>query len=120
VALAYLGSLLIVLIPSILASILYCRLARRLGVGKTWMLLSCAMLAVLSALFLCTARVSAIPEENWLRLGINFPQSISHLYGTFVWIILSPRQLMQFLVPLAIGWWFLRRKHDQGQLQLAS
>ena len=118
VALAYLGSLLIVVIPSILASVLYCWLARRLGVGKTWMLLSCAMLAVLSALFLCTAKVSAIPGDNWLRLGINSPQSISRLYGSFVWIILSPRQLMQFLVPLAIGWWFMRRKH--GQLELAS
>ncbi len=120
VALAYLGSLLIVVIPSILASVLYCWLARRLGVGKTWMLLSCAMLAVLSALFLCTAKVSGIPGENWLRLGINSPQSISRLYGLFGWIILSPRQLMQFLVPLAIGWRFMRRKHDRDQLQLAS
>jgi len=113
VALAYLGSLLIVVIPSILASILYCWLARRLGIGTKWILLSCAMLAVLSALFFCTAKVSAIPEENWLRLGFNSPQHISRLYGLFVWIVFSPRQLMQFLVPLVIGCWFLRCKGGQ-------
>jgi len=74
---------------------------------------------VLSALFFCTAKVSAIPEENWMKVGFN-PYYFSRLYGLFVWIILSPRQLMQFLVPLAIGCWFMRRKHDQSQLQLVS
>jgi hypothetical protein len=28
--------------------------------------------------------------------------------------------LAQIVIPIAVGWWFLRRKHDQGQLQLAS
>jgi hypothetical protein len=39
---------------------------------------------------------------------------------SYVWIFCNPRSLMEFIVPLAIGWWFLRRKPDQGRLQLAS
>jgi hypothetical protein len=39
---------------------------------------------------------------------------------SYVWIFCNPRSLMEFIVPLAIGWWFLRRKPDQGQLQLAT
>ncbi len=27
--------------------------------------------------------------------------------------------IAQLVVPLAIGWWFMRRKHDQGQLEPA-
>ncbi len=42
------------------------------------------------------------------------------LYGLIVDTLLNFRFLLHFIAPLAIGWWFLRRKHDQGQLQLAS
>jgi hypothetical protein len=120
VAVAYLGSVLTVVIPSIVASILYCWLAGRSGISKKWILLSCTILAVTAALPVCTAKVSATPAESWMRIGLWYPQSIRHLHYFFAWTFCRPQQLIQFLFPLAIGLWFMRRKHDQGQLQLAS
>jgi len=119
----YLMSLWTVVIPCILAAILYCRLARRLGVGQRWALLSCVTLALLVAMLSCSARISALPGKSALMYGIWNPcdfLSITKL-GWFVrWVFFSPRQLIQLLVPLAIGWWFIRRNRDQDKLQLAS
>ncbi|MGO9112275.1 MAG: HAAS signaling domain-containing protein [Thermoguttaceae bacterium] len=119
VALAYLGSLLIVVIPSIVASILYGWLARRSGISKKWILLSCTVLAVLAALPMCTAKVSAIPDENWMGLRLWYPPSIVQSYNFFFWTFCRPQQLMQFLVPLAVGLWFIRRNHGRDRLQPA-
>jgi hypothetical protein len=116
---AYLGSLLIVVIPSILASALYCRLAGRLGVGKRWMLLSCTVLALAAALVVSTAKVSNTPGESWMRIGIWLPQSVGHSYSFFFWTFCRPQQLMHFLVPLAIGWWFMRHNYRRSQLSNA-
>ncbi len=115
-ALPYFMSLLTVVIPCILASILYCHLARWLGIGKKWMLLSCAMLAVLGSMSHCFANLSPSPGHHALLWGGGIPITIGQLASVFC----RPRQLLQFLIPLAIGWWFLRRKHDHGQLQVAS
>jgi len=117
---AYLTSMSVVVIPSIVVSILYCWLVGRFGINKKWVLLSCTMLAVLAALPMCTAKVSLVPAESWARIGLWYPDSVGHLYYLFTWIFCHPQQLIQFIAPLAIGWWFLRRKHDQGQLQLAA
>jgi hypothetical protein len=116
-------SLLTVVIPCIVASILYCRLATRLGIGKKWMLLSCAMLAVLAALPCCSVKFSPLPGQSALTWGVWNPwdpQAIRHQLSTIVWIFCQPRQLMQFLVPVAIGLWFMRRKRESGRLQVAS
>jgi hypothetical protein len=118
--LPYVLSLLTIVIPCIFASILYCRLARRLGLGKKWMLLSCAILAILAAIPCCSVKLSGIPGESGLRWGVWNPESIKHSFHFFVWVVCQPRQLMQFLVPPAIGWWFMRRKRDNGRLQMAS
>jgi hypothetical protein len=115
-AMPYVMSLLTVVIPCILASILYCRLAWWLGIGKKWMLLSCAMLAVLGSMSYCFVNLSPLPGHHALLWGGGIPITIGQLASVFC----RPRQLLQFLVPLAIGWWFLRRKPDQGRLQLAS
>lgn len=119
VAAAYLGSLLTVIVPSILASILYCRLARRSGIGKRWMLLSCVMLALVAALPMCTARVSDMPDDSWIRIGIWSPQNLMQSYNFFFWIFCRPQQLLQFLVPLAIGCWFVRCSSGNVRPQLA-
>jgi hypothetical protein len=120
VAVAYLGSLLTVVIPSILVSILYCWLAGRSGIGRKWILLSCTILAVLAALPSCTAKVSLIPAESWMRIGLWRPDSMGHVCYFFTWTLCRPQQLMQFLVPLAIGCWFMWRRRDHRELQVAS
>jgi hypothetical protein len=120
VPMAYLGSLLTVVIPSILASILYCRLAGRSNIGKRWMWLSCTVLALVAALPMCTAKVSGAPEESWMRIGVWLPQSARQSYNYFFWTFCRPQQLMQFLVPLAVACWFMRRKGDAVRRQLAS
>ena len=118
--LPYVLSLLTIVIPCIFASVLYCRLARRLGLGKKWMLLSCAILALLAAIPCCSVKLSGIPGESGLRWGVWNPESIKHSFHFFVWVVCQPRQLMQFFVPLAIGWWFMRRNFSKNELQSAT
>ncbi|MGO8744933.1 MAG: HAAS signaling domain-containing protein [Thermoguttaceae bacterium] len=106
------GSLLTIVIPSILASIAYCRLTTRLGVSRKWILVSCVTLAVLAS------------STSFWRAGSgnhpwHFAACWSWLWLGGGWVALT-EHLVNLSVPLAIGWWFLRRKHDQGQLQLAS
>ena len=79
--------------------IVYCRLARRSSVGRNWIWVACAMLAV-------TAVFPGYP----IRFGAPDAYPFVNHFNQFC----------EFVVPLAIGWWFLRRKRDQGQLQLAS
>jgi hypothetical protein len=119
VVLPYLVSLLTVVIPCIFASILYCRLARRLGLGKKWMLLSCVILAVIATIPYCSVNLSGISGESGLRWGVWNPDSIMRLPYFIVWVVCQPRQLMQLFVPLVIGWWIVRRKHDKIRLQSA-
>ena len=112
--LPYAFSLATIVVPSILLSILYCGLAKRLGIGRKWTLVACVAMAMFGALI------------GWQHL-----ENVTHLQciGGFGWetdaVVYSfgchsLMQLLQFLVPLAVGLWFLRRKHSQSQLQLAS
>lgn len=97
--------LLLYLVPTIVASLLYCKLAARSGVGGKWMLVSCMVLAACeTACFL----------QGLPRMAYDGP-------GRPLWpISVMCIGLVQFLVPLAIGWMFLRREHHRGQLQMAS
>lgn len=115
----YVVSLLVVLIPSGLASVFYCKLAMRFGLGGKWIQVSCAMLAVLALMPICTARLSDIPGKSRLAVGYWNPLYLEHLLGSVVWCLCSPQQLLQFLVPLAIGWWFLQRQGRWSRRQLA-
>jgi hypothetical protein len=116
----YVGSLLIVVIPSVLASIFYCKLASRLGLRRRWILVSGVVLAATALMPICSAQLSEIPGESRLAVGVWNPLHIEHLLGTLVWCFCSPRQLFQFLIPLAIASWFMRRHRVAGQLQTAS
>jgi len=98
--------LLMCVIPPVVASFLYCTLVWRSGIGRQWMIVSCAVLAAFGATqsFIVAMMYHNSGEEHGL-LSVGFRMCVI---------------LAHFLVPLAFGWWFLRRKHDQGQLQLAS
>jgi len=88
-------------------SILYCKLARLLGISRRWIIVSCVVLAAMAAIpTFWYVRFSDVPGKNLWVFGIGFPPHI--------------QQLGQCIVPLVIGWWFLRRTRGQGRLQLAS
>jgi hypothetical protein len=115
-ATAFLFSLLLVVIPAVLASFLYCKLAKRVEMGRKWVFVSCAVLAVTAMLPCWDVRAKLISATgNYaVCIGVWIP-------GLCGWSFpVGMMQLVQLLVPLAIGLWFLRHKHDQGQLRLAS
>ena len=101
-----------VVIPTVILSILYCKLAKRLCIRKRWMIVSCISLSAIAMLLHWSVRFSDTPGQNGLTLGLWIPP----------WCGWVPplRCLGQFLMPLAIGCWFLRRKRDESRLHLAS
>lgn len=93
------------ILPLVLLSIFYCRLARRLGMGKQWIFMACVVLAVIG----WGPGVFEVPEQEVYNLSLSlfaFPP--------------NAMQVVQLLIPLAICWWFMRRNGVQGQLQLAT
>jgi hypothetical protein len=94
--------------PALVASLLYCKLAGRSGVGWKWMVVSCIVLAVCEAIQNFQCGVFGYYDTKGLY---NFYDSLTTCFT-----------LAEITAPLAIGWWwwFLRRKHDEGRLQLAS
>jgi hypothetical protein len=77
------------MLPAVLLGALYGQLAKRLHASRNWAHVSLVLLAALASLF----RYSVIPDN---MLGLYF--------GSY-----SIVQLSQFLIPLAVGWWFMRR-----------
>lgn len=107
VAMPFMPVLIMYVFPTAVASVLYCKLGGRSGIDQKWMLVSCAVLAV------------CVPLQN-LLIGSGFEYyTASGTYHSLVglWVCSI---LVQFVVPLAIGWGFMRRMHGQGDLQLAS
>jgi hypothetical protein len=84
--------------PCGLVSALYCKFAERFHVSRKWALVPFVVLAAVAILPGYYHRSMCAP--NQLYLG--------HV-----------EQLGEFLLPLAVGWWFLRRTRDQRQLQSA-
>ena len=94
--------LLFLLMPTVLTSLLYCHIAKGYDFGKTWLVVSCAVLAVYGAM--CgPLSVVNLGRHEGLQLGL-----------------MACICLAQFLIPLAIGWWFMQREPHQNQMQLAS
>ena len=112
VVLPYLLSLLMVMLPAALASLLYCKLIRRCGISRRWMILSSLVLAIVAILPIWTVSLSDQPGQSALRCGIGSPQNIA---GTLVIYFSSFQQWLQFLTPLCVGLWFLRRMHKGTQ-----
>jgi hypothetical protein len=95
VALSYFFTFVMSAIPLIVASLLYCKLAKWPGIGKKWMFVSCTVLATFTAMY-----------SSCLMLS----------YGFSFYCLM---QLVQFIIPIAVGWWFMRRQCQQGQVQMA-
>jgi hypothetical protein len=94
--------LLMYVVPTVAASLLYCKLARRFGSGRRWILVSCMVLATFASMK-SLLEISASGGQDGLLIGMAACISLA-----------------QFLVPLAIGWWFLRRRRERGQGQLQA
>jgi hypothetical protein len=97
----YVATLATLVLPAVLLGVLYGRLAKRLRAGNQWANVSCALLAALAGV--CHYQVG--PADSRLCMDVGF---------------YNIAQLPQFVIPLAVGWWFLRRTRNQGLLQLAS
>jgi hypothetical protein len=112
----YVFSLTTIVIPAIFASILYCRLAKRLGMGRKWMFVSCAVLAIVAMLpcWIVHAKIIDVTGHYAVQCCLWIPGFCGWIPQTTV------PQLVQLLIPLAIGWWFMQRTRDQGRIQLVS
>jgi hypothetical protein len=110
--LPYVLSLLTVMIPAGLASLLYCKLIKRLGISRQWMILSSVVLAIVAITPIWTVALSDQPGQSALRCGIGSPQIIGY---TIVMYFSSFRQWLQFLAPLCVGLWFLRQTRKQNR-----
>src|SRR5208282_4444759 len=98
-------SLLTIIIPSAVATILYCRLAQRIGIARTWGLVAYVILAIFASAP-CYLWIGAghplhplVLEFRWAGLSLGVRAG---------WIV-PAQHFVQFLVPLAIGWWLMRR-----------
>lgn len=102
--LRYAFSLFTIIIPALIASIVFCKLSKWLGMGRKWMLVSCVALAITAVFFSCNIGMSVDAEtRHSLQLGFAVP-------GISRWLhALTGLQVVQALVPLSIGCWFLRR-----------
>jgi hypothetical protein len=109
-AFPYAGSLFGAIIPSVLVSIAFCKLAKRMCIGSKWMLLSCVLVAALSATpwFLVTKHSDA-PGDFSGVVNLCIPQRAVDLPKMILFILHRPQQILQLLCPLAVGFWFLRR-----------
>jgi hypothetical protein len=112
-ALCLANSLPTVVIPSILAIILYCQLARRLGLGTTWILVSSVAIALIAS----SIGVWPGPVDHYQTLGLCWSGLWHGGWGGWVAKI---QFLVQLIVPLTFAWWFMRRKPGPGRLELAS
>ena len=117
--LLYVLSILTVVSPCILAGIFYGKLAIGLGISRKWSLLACSVLAIVAVTVRLSLKLSDLPGHSAVMWGFPIPRHIGQLPGTILWLFGTARQVMQFLVPLAIGWWFLHRTRNHGRQQLA-
>jgi hypothetical protein len=101
---------LFVVVPSVVLTILYCRLAERLCISRKWMFASCAALAVVAAALSVIVRLSDVPGQSELTYSM----------GIGVSALPSVRQLIQLAIPLAVGLWCMRHGRDAGQPRLAD
>jgi hypothetical protein len=84
-------------IPSMLVILLWCRLFRRSGQARCWGFASCLLIALIAGLYFTQMELPTTDTKGKLTLGLCLTSSPS-------W-----QQLLQFLVPLALGSYFVMR-----------
>lgn len=99
-ALSWAFSLVTTILPASLLTFAYCLFAKRLNVGRKWMLASCAALALIAMLPIQSILIFDMPGKSLWSIGLGFPPSLS--------------QCIQLLVPVAIGLWFVRHNDRQA------
>jgi hypothetical protein len=111
-----------VVIPAILASAFYGWLAKRLGIGRKWIVLSCVILGLVAALprWYNGNGDPDLPAHSSLMFCLPIPLNVDTLSGLPAWIFCNFQQLFQFVITLAVSWWSLRRMHNRESLQLVS
>lgn len=109
----YVFSLITIVLPSLFASLVFCKLGKRLGVGGRCMFVSCLVLAVIAMLPCWFVNCGPIKEFEGCY-GVHANLWIPGYYG---WIPPTTiPQLIQFLAPLTICAWFLRRGRSDVQI----
>ena len=100
--LPYLLTTTTIVIPAAVLTALYFVLARRLGIGRRWTLVSCLVLSVLAGLAMCDVKLSDLPGQSQLTYGLGVGFGVADLL-----------RMCQALAPLALGLWLLRRSRPQ-------
>lgn len=109
----YLFSLLFMVIPAILTTVAYGKVAKWLGLTRSWMVVCCVVIA---AMMIPCWYARAIDLAG--HPGVLCALWIPGLGGWFPPSVIRP--LLQLFVPLAICWWFLRRNAGGVRVELAS
>jgi hypothetical protein len=102
--LPYLLTALTIVIPAAVLTALYFVLARRLGIGRRWTLVSCLVLSMLAGLAMCDVTLSELPGQSRLTYGLGVGFGGADLL-----------RMCQALAPLALGLWLLRRNRPQDR-----
>lgn len=88
-----------IVLPAVLLTAVYFRLARWTGIGRGWMVVSWLVLSVLTGLAICQVSLSDIPGQSNLTVGLGVPPD---------------GHMLQALAPLALGLWLWRRTRGQA------
>jgi hypothetical protein len=84
-------------LPLFLAATGFCWLAARRGLSWKWSMLACLILALFAGLTFTEVKLSDLPGQSSLAIGLTSAFGKS--------------QLIQLLVPLAVGGWSLGLRH---------
>ena len=95
----------ITVIPAILLCTAYFFLAKRLRVGRKWVIASCTLVALIAGLTSFQIIFSDLPGESSLAIGLAIGLGVG-----------KTAQLVQLIVPLLFGWWLIRRVPRHYQL----
>jgi hypothetical protein len=87
--------------PIVIASLLFCRMASRAGVGATWSIVACGIIAALGSMAMINVALPTAAEQGHLTLGLGVS---AHP---------SIQQILQFLVPVCIGGWAVWQQSDR-------
>jgi hypothetical protein len=103
VLISYLMLVALYLAPTAAASLLYCSLTKGFGWDRKWVFVSSTVLAIFAAMASFRLMTGEWGVLSDVPVGLTIAIT-----------------LVQFFLPLAIAWWFTRRKPDQSPLELAS